>query len=64
MKKQEQGALQVEYICPDCGKHLAWALPTVMICCPQCGLWVSNKNRSRPEVEIFLPENSEQTVLF
>lgn len=25
MKKKERDRLQVEYICPDCGKHLAWA---------------------------------------
>lgn len=24
MKKKERDRLQVEYICPDCGKHLAW----------------------------------------
>ena len=26
MKKKERDRLQVEYICPDCGKHLAFAL--------------------------------------
>lgn len=44
MKKKERDRLQVEYICPDCGKHLAWALPTAAIQCP-CGQWVDNNNR-------------------
>lgn len=64
MKNKETGPLQVEYICPRCGKHLAWALPTAAISCPQCGIWVTDKNRKHPEVEIFLPVDSEQTVLF
>lgn len=64
MKKKEQGPLQVVFICPNCGKHLAWALPTAAIICPCCGLWVTNKNRKRPSVEVFLPVDSEQTVLF
>lgn len=63
MKKQEQGPLQVEFICPACGRHLAWALPTSAISCP-CGQWVTNANRKRAEGEVFLPVNSEQTVLF
>lgn len=64
MKKKEQGPLQVVFICPNCGKYLAWALPTAAISCPSCGLWVTNKNRKRPSVEVFLPVDSEQTVLF
>ena len=64
MKKKEQGPLQVVFICPNCGKHLAWALPTAAISCPSCGLCVTNKNRKRPSVEVFLPVDSEQTVLF
>ena len=64
MKNKETGPLQVEYICPRCGKLLAWALPTAAISCPQCGIWVTDKNRKHPEVEIFLPVDSEQTVLF
>ena len=64
MKKKEQGPLQVVFICPNCGKHLAWALPTAAISCPSCGLGVTNKNRKRPSVEVFLPVDSEQTVLF
>lgn len=63
MKKKEQVPLQVEFICPGCGKHLAWALPAA-ISCPQCGMWVTSKNRKRPPVEVFLPVDSEQTVLF
>ena len=64
MKKKEQGPLQVVFICPNCGKHLAWALPTAAISCPQCGMWVTNKNRRQTQVEVFLPVDSEQTVLF
>ena len=64
MKKKEQVPLQVEFICPGCGKHLAWALPTAAISCPQCGMGVTSKNRKRPPVEVFLPVDSEQTVLF
>ena len=64
MKKKEQVPLQVEFICPGCGKHLAWALPAAAISCPQCGMWVTSKNRKRLPVEVFLPVDSEQTVLF
>ena len=64
MKKKEQVPLQVEFICPGCGKHLAWALPTAAISCPRCGMWVTSKNRKRPEIEVYLPVDSEQTVLF
>ena len=32
--------------------------------CPGCGIWVTEKNRKRPEVEVFLPVDGEQTVLF
>lgn len=63
MKKEKQGPLQVEFICPACGRHLAWALPTAVISCP-CGEWVTNENRKKTEGEVFLPINSEQTVLF
>ncbi len=63
MKKEKREPLQVEFICPACGKHLAWALPASVISCP-CGQWVTNKNRKKADSEIFLPVNSEQTVLF
>ena len=63
MKQKKHGPLQVEFICPACGKHLAWARPTAAISCP-CGAWVTNENRKRKEVEVFLPVDSEQTVLF
>ena len=63
MKKKERDRLQVEYICPDCGKHLAWALPTAAIQCP-CGQWVDNNNRLKDQSEVYLPLDSEQTVLF
>ena len=63
MKQKKQGPLQVEFICPACGRHLAWARPTAAISCP-CGEWETNENRKHKDVEIFLPVDSEQTVLF
>ncbi len=64
MKEKEHGPLQVEFICPSCGRHLAWALPTAILSCPRCGIWVSERNRAKPREEIYLPVDSEQTVLF
>ena len=63
MKNKKQDPLQVEFICPACGRHLAWALPTAAISCP-CGEWVTNENRKKAKEEVFLPIDSEQTVLF
>lgn len=64
MKKHKQGApLQVEFICPGCGKHLAWAQPGAMLSCPECGKWVNDANRKK-EYNVYLPSDSEQTVLF
>lgn len=62
-RKKSNGPLQVEYICPRCGKHLAWAVPGAYMSCPRCGTWVTDANRRR-ENEVFLPADSEQTVLF
>ena len=57
--------LQVEFICPKCGRHLAWALPTATMNCPQCGRWVTDANRKRSElVEVYMPQDSDQLVLF
>lgn len=64
MKKKQQRLLQVEFICPKCGKSLAWALPTAEISCPRCGLWVTQNNRRKPQAEVFLPVDSEQMELF
>ena len=66
MPKRENihpSALQIEYVCPKCGKHLAWALPSTIIQCPGCGKWVNRKNR-KIESEVFLPIDSDQLVLF
>ena len=63
MEKYHPSALQIEYVCPKCGKHLAWALPTTIIQCPECGKWVNSKNR-KIESEVFLPIDSDQLVLF
>ena len=46
MKKYQPGAnMQVLFICPKCGRQLAWALPAAEMQCPKCGTWVNNKNR-------------------
>ncbi len=63
MKDKNKTLLQVEFICPICGRHLAWALPNAVISCP-CGQWVDDDNRSKQSSEVYLPVNSEQTVLF
>lgn len=62
-KRKSQGPLQVLFICPRYGKKLAWALPSVGISCPDCGNWVTDENRIK-DGEIFLPIDSDQTVLF
>ena len=62
-KHNNPTALQIEFVCPKCGKHLAWALPTTIISCPQCGKWVTKKNR-KIQNEVFLPTDSNQLVLF
>ena len=63
-KKLSTAPLQVEYICPKCGKHLAWALPMVSMSCPHCGKWVTGNNRAKPENEVYIPLDSDQVVLF
>ncbi len=62
-KRRQETLLQVEFICPGCGRHLAWALPGAVLKCPGCGKWVSNANRKQ-EYSVYLPSDSEQTVLF
>ena len=37
MKKYQPGAnMQVLFICPKCGRQLAWALPAAEMQCPKC----------------------------
>ena len=62
-EKNHPSALQIEYVCPKCGKHLAWALPSPIIQCPDCGKGVNSKNR-KIESEGLLPIDSNQLVLF
>ena len=38
-------------------------IPTAVIQCP-CGQWVDNNNRLKDKSEVYLPLDSEQTVLF
>lgn len=64
MKKHQEELLQAEFICPTCGRHLAWALLFSSINCPDCGTWVNNKNRVKPQGEVFLTADDEQVVLF
>ena len=56
--------MQVEFICPKCGTHLAWALPGAEMKCPRCGRWVTGKNRKKKEDDIMLPVNDDQLRLF
>ena len=45
--KEIRPGMQVEFICPKCGTHLAWALPDMEMNCPKCGNWVTNENRKK-----------------
>ena len=56
--------MQVLFVCPKCGRQLAWALPAAEMQCPKCGTWVNNKNRKGRGRDVFLPSDSDQTVLF
>lgn len=62
MDKEEQ-VLQREFICPECGKSLAWTMVTASVYCPGCDLWVNQEN-SLGSNQAYLPIDSEQTVLF
>lgn len=65
MKKYQPGEnMQVLFVCPKCGRQLAWALPAAEMQCPKCGTWVTNKNRKGRGRDVFLPPDSDQTVLF
>ena len=55
---------QVLFVCPKCGKQLAWAAPNVSMSCPKCGKWVTDKNRKRDYTDLYLPIDSDQIVLF
>ena len=56
--------MQVEFICPQCGTHLAWALPDMEMNCPKCGNWVTNENRKKPKLDLLLPMDDDQLTLF
>lgn len=56
--------MQVEFICPKCGTHLAWALPDMEMNCPRCGNWVTNQNRKKPKLDLLLPTDDDQLTLF
>ncbi len=62
-KQKTEVAMQIEFICPKCNTHLAWALPSAEISCPKCGKWVTKKNSKR-ESELYLPLNDDQLSLF
>lgn len=56
--------MQVEFICPKCGTHLAWALPDMEMKCPKCGNWVTGQNRKKPKLDLLLPTVDDQLTLF
>lgn len=58
-----EAPVQVQFVCPKCNKPLVWAFTSTSIKCPDCGIWVDDNNRKR-EYEVYLPADSEQTVLF
>ena len=59
-----QPGMQVEFICPGCGTHLAWALPDMEMNCPKCGKWVTNENRKKQKLDLLLPTDDDQLTLF
>lgn len=63
-KLEPRDVQQVEYICPKCGLHLAWAVPGTEMVCPKCGKWVTGKNRAHPEVDLQLSPGDGQLSLF
>lgn len=65
MKKYRTEAnMQVLFVCPKCGRQLAWAVPSAEMQCPACGIWVTGKNRKGRGRDVYLPPDSDQTVLF
>ena len=62
-KHHSSGLLQVEFVCPKCGKKLALALPSSEMNCPKCGTWVTAENR-KVENTLYLPLDDDQMVLF
>ncbi|HAY61669.1 MAG TPA: hypothetical protein DCY37_06210 [Acidaminococcaceae bacterium] len=64
LEREIRPGMQVEFICPKCGTHLAWALPESRMVCPQCGVWVTGKNRKQKEDDVMLPVNDDQLTLF
>ena len=63
-KGKRSEIMQVEFICPKCKNHLAWAQKSASMSCPKCGTWVNEKNRLSPPTEILMPIDSDQLVLF
>ena len=61
-KQKESSIMQVEFICPKCQKHLAWAVRTASMSCPQCGKWVTDKNRLHAEADALMPVDSDQLI--
>ena len=62
-KKKQIGPVQAKFICPECGKFLAWALVSAEMSCPYCGAWVTDANRKK-DYEVYWPVDSDQLVLF
>lgn len=61
--KRKQSTLRAKFICPECGRFLAWAPVSAGMSCPYCGTWVTEATRKR-DYEAYWPVDSNQLVLF
>ena len=61
--KKKEHLLLAKFICPECGKFLAWALASAEMSCPYCGAWVTDANRKRDN-DVYWPVDDKQLVLF
>lgn len=52
-----------EFICPNCGKWLVWALAAAKVHCNQCDTVVTADN-SKATTACLLSDQSEQLAMF
>ena len=64
MKKHQEELLQAEFICPTCGRHLAWALLSSSINCPDCGTWVNKITYNKLRKLISKKLDIETTIAY
>ncbi|MDR3348070.1 MAG: hypothetical protein LBO03_00565 [Acidaminococcales bacterium] len=57
------GKYLMQFICPKCGRHVAWALPRAKVSCGFCGAKIEQKNIKTPN-PARLPLDSDQLVMF